>query len=70
MKGYPGAVYKGFTTQEEAESFAHPGKTTSARERYSGHLPSTRHVPCSDACGLPECFGIVPYPVVEWSYDG
>ena len=56
VKGYPRAVYKGFATQEEAESFAYPGKTTSARERYSGHLPSTRHVPCSDTC--PECIGI------------
>ena len=31
VTGYPGAVFKGFVTEEEAQSFLHPGQSAKAK---------------------------------------
>lgn len=37
VTGYPGAVFKGFVTEEEAQSFLHPGQSAKAKETYISH---------------------------------
>ena len=37
VTGYPGAVFKGFVTEEEAQSFLHPGQSAKAKETHISH---------------------------------
>ena len=42
VTGYPGAVFKGFVTEEEAQSFLHPGQSAKAKET---HIILPIHMP-------------------------
>ena len=37
VTGYPGAVFKGFVTEEEAQSFLHSGQSAEAKETHISH---------------------------------